>query len=203
LPSSRASCPAKHEPEPAKWRFEREQRGAQLCEATEDACKKLRDLNTEIAKSPCNRVEPPEIQVLKLQSAPRFKVANFPAPFLANRQKLTAISSATLRAKARACDTTEDHGIANLIVWPGILERFHRAALGATLLRCTGKLQREESATHVVAKRLDDLTPRLRTLRDRTGDVDAGCQPKSPFASAAKPPGYDRREMVIASRNFR
>ena len=40
--------------------------------------------------------------------------------------------------------TIEDEtGIANLIVWPQILERFRRAALGATLLRCTGKLQRE------------------------------------------------------------
>ena len=35
--------------------------------------------------------------------------------------------------------TIEDEtGIANLIIWPQILERFRRAALGATLLRCTG-----------------------------------------------------------------
>ena len=54
--------------------------------------------------------------------------------------------------------TIEDEtGIANLIVWPAILERFRRAALGATLLRCTGKLQREGSVIHVVAERLDDL----------------------------------------------
>ena len=49
-------------------------------------------------------------------------------------------------------------GIANLIVWPAILDRFRRAALGATLLRCTGKLQREESVIHVVADRLEDMT---------------------------------------------
>src|SRR5208282_2322445 len=68
--------------------------------------------------------------------------------------------------------TIEDEtGIANLIVWPQILERFRRAALGATLLRCTGKLQREESVTHVVAERLDDMTARLHTLRERTGDA--------------------------------
>jgi error-prone DNA polymerase len=36
--------------------------------------------------------------------------------------------------------TIEDEtGIANLIVWPAILERFRCAALGATLLRCTGR----------------------------------------------------------------
>ena len=100
--------------------------------------------------------------------------------------------------------TIEDEtGIANLIVWPAILERFRRAALGATLLRCTGKLQREESVIHVVADLLDDWTPRLSTLRDRTGDIDTVRQPKSAFASPAKPPGYDPRDMVIASRNFR
>jgi error-prone DNA polymerase len=100
--------------------------------------------------------------------------------------------------------TIEDEtGIANLIVWPQILERFRRAALGATLLCCTGRLQREESVIHVVADRLDDLTPRLNTLRDDTGEVEPGRAPKPPFASSAKPPGYDPRDIVVASRNFR
>ena len=99
--------------------------------------------------------------------------------------------------------TVEDEtGVANLIIWPKILERFRRAALGATLLRCTGRLQREESVIHVVADRLDDWTPRLHTLRD-CGDVETGRMPKPPFASSAKPPGYDPREIVVASRNFR
>jgi len=100
--------------------------------------------------------------------------------------------------------TIEDEtGIANLIVWPQILERFRRAALGATLLRCIGKLQREESVIHVVADRLDDMTPRLNTLRDHTGETDLRPVPKPPFASPDKPPGYDARDIVITSRNFR
>jgi error-prone DNA polymerase len=101
--------------------------------------------------------------------------------------------------------TIEDEtGIANLIVWPAILERFRRAALGATLLRCTGKLQREESVIHVVADRLEDMTPRLNTLRNHTGEaVNPRPAPKPPFTSPAKPPGYDPRDIVIASRNFR
>ncbi len=70
-------------------------------------------------------------------------------------------------------------------------------------LRCTGKLQREESVIHVVADRLEDMTPRLNTLRDRTGDADLRAPPKPPFAPAAKPPGYDARDIVITSRNFR
>ena len=100
--------------------------------------------------------------------------------------------------------TIEDEtGIANLIVWPAILERFRRAALGATLLRCTGKLQREESVIHVVADRLDDLTPRLNTLRERTGETEPRPLRKPPFALPERMPGYDVRDIVITSRNFR
>jgi error-prone DNA polymerase len=100
--------------------------------------------------------------------------------------------------------TIEDEtGIANLIIWPAILERFRRAALGATLLRCTGKLQREESVIHIVADRLEDMTPRLNTLRDRTGDTEPRLMRKPPLPSPAKPPGYDPRDIVINSRNFR
>jgi DNA polymerase III alpha subunit len=100
--------------------------------------------------------------------------------------------------------TIEDEtGIANLIVWPAILDRFRRAALGATLLRCTGKLQREESVIHVVADRLEDMTPRLNTLRNRTGEAEPRPAPKPLFISPAKPPGYDPRDIVITSRNFR
>jgi error-prone DNA polymerase len=100
--------------------------------------------------------------------------------------------------------TIEDEtGIANLIVWPAILERFRRAALGATLLRCTGKLQREESVIHVVADRLDDLTPRLNTLRDRTGETELRPLRRPPLALPERVPGYDPRDIVITSRNFR
>jgi error-prone DNA polymerase len=100
--------------------------------------------------------------------------------------------------------TIEDEtGIANLIVWPQILERFRRAALGATLLRCTGKLQREESVIHIVADRLDDITPRLNTLRDRTGEPEPRPPRKPPLALPERVPGYDPRDIVITSRNFR
>ncbi|HTQ34486.1 MAG TPA: error-prone DNA polymerase, partial [Stellaceae bacterium] len=60
--------------------------------------------------------------------------------------------------------TLEDEtGVANLIIWPPILERFRRTALGATLLCCRGRLQREENVIHVVAEDLRDFTARLHT----------------------------------------
>ena len=94
--------------------------------------------------------------------------------------------------------TIEDEtGVANLILWPPILERFRRAALGATLLRCTGRLQREESVIHIVADQLADLTPRLNTLRERSGDAGP------PVRLPTQPPGDDARDIVVRSRNFR
>jgi len=99
--------------------------------------------------------------------------------------------------------TLEDEtGIANLIIWPNVLERFRRAALGATLLYCRGRLQREESVIHIVAEDLKDWTRRLNTLRDRTGDEPPPSR-KSPFTLHERIPGYDPREIVIPSRDFR
>jgi error-prone DNA polymerase len=105
-------------------------------------------------------------------------------------------------AKGVVFITLEDEtGIANLILWPPILERFRRAALGATLLGCAGKLQREESVIHIVADRLEDLTLRLHSLRERSGADEPAARP--PFAVPVKAPGYDVREIVIPARNFR
>jgi error-prone DNA polymerase len=96
--------------------------------------------------------------------------------------------------------TLEDEtGIANLIVWPGILERFRRAVLGATLLSCAGKLQREASVIHVIADRLVDRTALLHGLREHTGDD----QRPAPRLSPTRPPGHDPRDLVIPSRDFR
>jgi error-prone DNA polymerase len=99
----------------------------------------------------------------------------------------------------------DETGIANLIVWPPILERFRRIVLGATLLYCNGRLQREEGVIHVVAEDLRDLTPRLQTLRERTGVEELR---PSPFKLPERVPGHDPRDIyipdiVIHSRDFR
>jgi error-prone DNA polymerase len=102
--------------------------------------------------------------------------------------------------------TLEDEtGIANLIVWPPVLERFRRTVLGATLLYCKGRLQREEGVIHVVAEDLRDLTPRLNTLRERSGAEEPHT---SPFKLPERVPGHDSHDIyvpdiIIASRDFR
>jgi error-prone DNA polymerase len=63
--------------------------------------------------------------------------------------------------------TLEDEsGIANLIVWPKLFERYRRETLGARLLLVTGELQREGIVIHVIVRRMRDLTNRLLALAD-------------------------------------
>ena len=70
--------------------------------------------------------------------------------------------------------TLEDEtAIANTIVWPKIYETFRPIVLGARLISVTGKLQNESGVIHVVAERVEDLTPLLRRLSQEHGCVEA------------------------------
>jgi error-prone DNA polymerase len=70
--------------------------------------------------------------------------------------------------------TLEDEtGIANAIVWPSVFETFRPVVLGARLISVTGKLQNEQGVIHVVAERIEDLTPLLRRLSEEHGHVQA------------------------------
>ncbi|MDZ4737539.1 MAG: error-prone DNA polymerase [Rhodospirillaceae bacterium] len=61
--------------------------------------------------------------------------------------------------------TLEDEtGIANIVIWPKIFERFRPIMLGAKLLGVDGRLQREGRVIHVIADRLIDLSSDLVTL---------------------------------------
>jgi error-prone DNA polymerase len=70
--------------------------------------------------------------------------------------------------------TIEDEtGVANIIVWPQVFELFRPIVLGARLVGVSGRLQNESGVIHVVADRLDDLTPLLTQLASDAGCVDA------------------------------
>jgi DNA polymerase III alpha subunit len=63
--------------------------------------------------------------------------------------------------------TIEDEtGIANIIVWPGMFERFRPIVLGARYVMVEGPLQHESGVIHVVANRMEDLTPLLKRLAE-------------------------------------
>ena len=73
-------------------------------------------------------------------------------------------------AKGITFVTLEDEtGHANLILWPQVFERQRRLVLGASMLSCRGKLQRESDVIHVVADEVSDLSDLLREVGDRDG----------------------------------
>ncbi len=69
--------------------------------------------------------------------------------------------------------TIEDEGgVANVIVWPKAFERLRAIVLGSRLVAVTGKLQNEQGVIHVVADRMEDLTPMLGLLSEAGGTID-------------------------------
>ncbi len=77
--------------------------------------------------------------------------------------------------------TLEDEtGVANVVVWANVYERFRRAVIAGRLLRVTGKLQRDAGVVHIVAELIEDLSPLLDRLLDpgfRHDGTRAGDQP--------------------------
>jgi error-prone DNA polymerase len=70
--------------------------------------------------------------------------------------------------------TIEDEtGVANLVVWPAVFERFRRVVLGAQLMVVRGKVQKEGLVIHVVAEHLSDRTDLLRRLAQTDHGVEA------------------------------
>jgi error-prone DNA polymerase len=64
--------------------------------------------------------------------------------------------------------TIEDEtGIANLVVWVKVFEKYRRVVLGAAMIGVYGRIQREGDVVHLVAHRLTDLSSELASVGDR------------------------------------
>ncbi len=122
--------------------------------------------------------------------------------------------------------TLEDEsGIANLVVWPDVFERFRPLVLKAQLLGVAGRLQREGIVIHLVAERLLDLSERLGDLETRPRDLvippygtPRKAEDRPPFdevlarADEVRRPSLDQREplrrlarqpaLALKSRDF-
>jgi error-prone DNA polymerase len=103
-------------------------------------------------------------------------------------------------AKGTVFITIEDEtGIANVIVWPSLVEVFRNHIINATLLIVEGQLQRsEEGVTHVIAQRLADRSRWLAGL-----DVPIGRGDELPRTQPGRAPNHPRQERVVRkSRDF-
>lgn len=83
--------------------------------------------------------------------------------------------------------TLEDEtGVCNVIVWRKIYERFRRAVIAGRMLRVTGRMQREGAVTHVIADKIEDLSPMLDSLLTQGADRGDGAGPPQ---AGGGPPG--------------
>ncbi len=111
-------------------------------------------------------------------------------------------------AKGTVFITIEDEtGIANIIVWPSLVESFRNQIINAALLIVQGQMQRsEEGVTHIIAEQLADRTRWLAGLDAPMARADELPHPRRPPARrppARRPPGHPRNERVVRkSRDF-
>jgi error-prone DNA polymerase len=152
-----------------------------------------------------------------------------------NNERVTVAGLVLVRqrpgtAKGVIFMTLEDEtGVANVIVWPKAFERLRAIVLGARFVAVTGKLQSEQGVIHIVAERMNDLTPMLGLLSEAGATIGAlaradevkrpqmtmaqkrqgnrFAQPP-PFEDPRAPPplplaGTDATQAMPAGRNFR
>jgi error-prone DNA polymerase len=106
-------------------------------------------------------------------------------------------------AKGVVFITIEDEtGIANLIVWPDVFAKQRKIVMGARLMAVEGIVQRDEDVIHVIARRLEDDTHRLRQLSEDI--MDAPLSRGDAPGAMRPPPGRHPRdiEVIPKSRDF-
>ena len=90
----------------------------------------------------------------------------------------------------------DEHGIANLVVWPKVFDTHRRIVMGARLLGVRGKIQREGEGDyvviHLVAEQLWDWSADL----DRIGDIDETFRLTSGRGDEVRTDPGDRRVAV-------
>ncbi|WP_248919835.1 error-prone DNA polymerase [Pseudomonas entomophila] len=64
----------------------------------------------------------------------------------------------------------DEHGMVNVVVWRDLAERQRRALVGARLLKVSGRLEQESGVRHLIARRLEDISPLLQGLEVRSRD---------------------------------
>ncbi|WP_027059319.1 error-prone DNA polymerase [Mesorhizobium loti] len=68
----------------------------------------------------------------------------------------------------------DDKAVANVIFWERTFTRFRPIVMGARFVKVTGKLQAESGVVHIVADKIEDLTPWLTVLLEK---VSGASQP--------------------------
>lgn len=77
-------------------------------------------------------------------------------------------------SKGVVFQTIEDEaGVANIIVWPKMFEKYRSVVINAKFVGIYGKVQSAENVTHLIAHHLEDLTPLLGAVSEKINEVKA------------------------------
>ncbi|WP_321489881.1 error-prone DNA polymerase [uncultured Hyphomonas sp.] len=133
---------------------------------------------------------PPSEHVLQDYQTYRMSLKGHPMHFLRNahtRRGIVSTAEATGRQNGQRVETSglvlvrqrpgsasgvvfvtleDETGIANLVVWPRVLERFRPVVMRARILHVVGRVQSADNVTHIVAERLIDCTEDLSLLSE-------------------------------------
>jgi len=108
-------------------------------------------------------------------------------------------------AKGVVFMTIEDEtGIANLVVWPSLMERFRRVVMGARLVCVDARIQRSpEGIVHLVVETITDRTAALAHLSGETmpTSLARADEVKRPIPEGTRPHPRDVR-ILLKSRDF-
>jgi error-prone DNA polymerase len=95
-------------------------------------------------------------------------------------------------AKGVVFVTLEDEtGVANLVIWRKIFERYRKAIMGARLMRAWGRIEREGEVVHLVVEGVADISQRLAELADGEDCINE----VSSRIDEARRPGRDPRDV--------
>jgi error-prone DNA polymerase len=99
--------------------------------------------------------------------------------------------------------TLEDEtGIANIIIWPKVYERFRRIVLTSRLLGVRGRLQREGLVVHIIADELEDLTHELSSI-STLGEIGDANLSYSDHVRSNSPDAREKRLMQVEEAQLR
>ncbi len=105
--------------------------------------------------------------------------------------------------------TLEDEtGTANVVVWPRVYEAFRKAVIAGRLVRVTGRVERDGPVSHLIAERVEDVSPLLATLGG-PGTIEANDgrtdETRRPAGASPRPSARHPREQakrLFPSRDF-
>ncbi|KAE8756734.1 DNA polymerase III subunit alpha [Paraburkholderia madseniana] len=121
-----------------------------------------RTLGLTLGRHPLELLRP---RLLAQRLLPASTLAGFRNGQLARACGIVTVRQRPGTAKGVMFVTLEDEtGQVNVIIWPSLLEKQRREALGSSLLAVYGVWQREGEVRHLVAHRLVDVSPLLGSL---------------------------------------